>query len=152
MTDIPKKTGLYIGPELRDLLAAHTAAGRSISGTVNTVADRYQETVRRSMPRLSLGEWCLIFDSLNGYFASPASTAVGGIALNVSDAVELDRLDEKWDVDGRALVDKLRAMSWPQLLSILDASERWWIENDGKSTDIDESVRAAVGENNVTNE
>ncbi len=150
MTDIPKKTGLYIGPELHDLLADHTAAGRSISSTINTIADRYQETVRRSMPRFSLGEWCLIFDSLNGYFARPASTAVGGIAINVSDGVELDRLDEKWDVDGRALVEKLRSMSWPQLLAILDASERWWAATNENTATVDESIPAIVGEHNVS--
>ena len=150
MTDIPKKTGLYIGPELHDLLAAHTEAGRSISSTINSIADRYQETIRRSMPKLTLGEWCLIFDSLNGYQSRPAVNAVGGITLNVLDSVELDHLDEKWDVDGHALVKKLRAMSWPQLLSILDASERWWAENHGEGKPIKESVPAIVGKHNVT--
>lgn len=44
----------------------------------------------------------------------------------IADAVSLDRLDEKWEIDGAALVEKIRASGILGQTALIDASERWW--------------------------
>ncbi len=45
-------------------------------------------------------------------------------------------VDEKWEVDGKALVEKLRGLSDTQALALIDAAERFWNERgDGQETE-----------------
>jgi hypothetical protein len=143
-----KKRGIYFGEALQRLVdeRADAAGGlRSASGVVNAVADRYLEIVRRSCPVLSVPEWSLIFDSLNGVWAQDsAALYVGALAHGISDSIALDRLDQKWGVDGAALLRALNDCTFCQLVAVVDAAERFWAASD-RSGDVRDQVAAIVG-------
>lgn len=51
---------------------------------------------------------------------------IGMLWAEIADAVSLDGLDRKWQVDGAALVNKLQAGGMIGQAALVDASERWW--------------------------
>lgn len=144
-----KRITIYKGDALERLLSARAtndAAFRSASGVLNAVADRYLEAVRRATPRLTQGEWCLLWDSLNGvWMADNAGMYVMSVTQGVSDSITLDGLDRKWSVDGSALVGKLAGMSYCELMAVVDSAERFWARDANADADLGETVRAIVG-------
>ena len=145
-----KKRSLYIGPELNDYIHHHSKKIGSVSGCVNVLADRYQEIVKRCTPKLTLGEWCLIFDSLNGYMSSQSSSiAIQGIEWNIRDSIAMEKLDKKWKVNGDELMKKIVNFDAAKRVAIIDAAEKWWGAVDGTHTDMDESIKQVVGKHNV---
>ena len=161
----PKRYSIYSSPALEAALSSRIdpTAGddgggfRSRSSLISAIADRYAEICRRESPLLSLNEWLMIFDSLNGcWMLEPASLAANGIALEVSDAATLNATDEKWGVpDGKDLARRIDALSFGAKVAILDAAERFWtldVQTDqAEATDADlhamwrAPVRALVG-------
>lgn len=95
----------------------------SLSGTVNRIADRYYEIVRRSRPDLTPAELDAVRDACSGWLAEPAATIAGGVALEVQDALD-DGLAER--VDGAALVAKLSALTYAQEVALVDSVEQYW--------------------------
>ncbi len=99
------------------------------SGVITRDLDRYYESLRRA--RISLrdifseAELSAILDNLNGvWHAEPFSISL--IYANVADGIELEGLDKKWKVDGKALIEKLRDLSFTESCALADAAERWW--------------------------
>jgi hypothetical protein len=123
-----RKKSIWVGEALERALAERVEerATGSTSSIINCIADRYCETVRRSTPDLTQDEWMLIFDSLNGVVLTDSAQSVAGLWGGIEDSIELDGLDEKWSVDGQALVEKLRALDYPQQVAIADTAERYW--------------------------
>ncbi|MBU1248825.1 MAG: type II toxin-antitoxin system ParD family antitoxin [Proteobacteria bacterium] len=123
-----KRTSIYIGPALRTYLDERTNDGAygSTSGIINAAADRLSLLYKHAMPNLSEAEWNLIFDCCNGSVLEPAENAVWGLVLNVEDSIVLDGTDEKWEVDGPALITKLKALDRTGILAIVDKAERFW--------------------------
>jgi hypothetical protein len=74
--------------------------------------------------RLSVAEMSLILDTLNGAWVDQNSIA--WIHAEVEDAIRLNQLDEKWKVDGPALLAKLRQLDYIHSCALADAAERWW--------------------------
>ncbi len=89
--------------------------------------ERYYSLLERTLPTLGLSkeEVCLVADSLNGTLIEPHTLSL--VWANVDDSIRLDGLDEKWGVDGEALVGKLRAFTPLQATALVDAVERFWI-------------------------
>lgn len=141
-----KKRNIYIGPALGQLIDERAGDGaRSVSGVINACADRYLETVRRHIPDLKAEEWMLIFDALNGVWAGDAiALAIQSLPLGISDALTLDGLADKWEVDGPALLSRLEAMDWCQRLAVIDTAERFWADGNWPS-DPDELIRRIRG-------
>ena len=123
-----KKSGLYIGARLGSVLDERGAGqgGESLSGAVNRIGDRYGEIVRRSLPDMMPAEWCLLADALNGVLHEPASQ-IALLPAEVEDHIQLEGSDHKWSVDGEALVERLRAMSYVERVAIVDVCERFWL-------------------------
>lgn len=91
--------------------------------------ERYYESLKYVRQQLrdqfSTKEISLILDSANGMLLSdPVSVRL--LWANVEDAISLDELDKKWEVDGAMLVAKLRALDYFSLCALADACERWW--------------------------
>lgn len=116
-----RRTTIY----LTDRAEAVLAGGESLSGSINRIADRYYEVVRRSRIDLSPAELGAVRDAMNGWLAEPAATIAGGPALEVEDALA-DGLAERHGIDGRALVEKLRGLTYAQELALVDAVEQHW--------------------------
>ena len=73
---------------------------------------------------LSENELWLIFDVCNGTMFC-ADTLLG-LWMGVEDGCRLDGLDRKWDVDGPALVEKLKAADSVTTFALVDAIEQFW--------------------------
>lgn len=123
-----KKSGIYIGAEL-DAAIGVLGSG-TVSSRVNRIGDRYAEIIRRVQieKRLDEAEWNLVRDSLNGTLHEPASQ-IRGVWQGVEDSITLDGLAEKWGVDGDALLAKLRDLTYVEEVALVEAVERWWIDN-----------------------
>ncbi len=95
--------------------------------------ERLYTLYRRALRRINLTpeEMKLIADSLNGLNGTimDASTAPM-LWAQVEDAIKLDRLDQKWGVNGRELVEKLRELTDIEALAVVDAAERFWTDPD----------------------
>lgn len=116
-----RRTTIY----LTDRAEAVLAGGESLSGSINRIADRYYEIIRRSRIDLSDAELAAVRDALNGWLAEPAATIAGGPALEVADALD-DGLAERHGIDGRALLAKLRGLTYAQEVALVDSVEQFW--------------------------
>lgn len=116
-----RRTTIY----LTDRAEAVLSGGESLSGSINRVADRYYEVVRRSRIDLSPAELNAVRDALSGWLAEPAATISGGPALEVEDALA-DGLAERHGIDGPVLVAKLRGLTYAQEVSLVDSVEQHW--------------------------
>lgn len=111
-----------------DLVAELDARGDERSHTLTRHMERYLNILatsrRRLADQLNDQEIGLILDTLNGtLFSEPFSISM--LPLQIRDALD-DHLDEKWQVDGPALVEKLKALSYADQVALVDAAERWW--------------------------
>ena len=90
---------------------------------------RYYEALRHARATLrtvfKANEVALILDVLNGpRLDDPYHVA--WITAEIEDGIRLNRLDEKWQVNGAALLDILAGLSYVEKCALADAAERWW--------------------------
>lgn len=86
--------------------------------------ERYRDVLARSLPQFSVGEACLLCDTCNGWLVTPSSYCC--IWMEVEDGIELNGLDEKWEVDGPRFIKRLKNLSPAENLAVIDAIERWF--------------------------
>lgn len=110
--------------ELRTALEGRASASLSVDLVAKRDLGRYYTLLDAVRPTFSEAEASLILDACNGIVWDQRS--VGFLWAEVADGIKLDGLDEKWGVDGGALVKRLRALPFAELQAIADASERWW--------------------------
>ncbi len=122
-----RKTSIYASDDLEAVLAPRVSDLRGISPTISTIATRYAGIVSREVAELelTLSEWLLICDGLNG------SVLVDGwgpsyLVAEIEDHVRLNAADEKWHLGGQNLLAHLAALSYPQLVAVSDVVERFW--------------------------
>lgn len=115
------KQGIYFGD------AAESLLGEISSKTVNRALDRYAEIMRRERVEklFSEAEWSALRDMLNGTISEPAAMIRGSLAQGWDDSIE-DGIAEKWAVDPAAMAGKLRALTYPQEVSVIHSVEQWW--------------------------
>lgn len=113
MSDAGRKTSWYVPAELDVHLRARLAPGSSRSGLVTRDLLRLYELysleledIRRTEP-FTAREASLILEALRGTLVNSASSATL-VWARVADGIRLDHLDERWDVDGDALVRRLQ--------------------------------------------
>lgn len=85
---------------------------------------RYYWLLEASLPSLSEAEWKLINDACDGVIYDTTSARL--LWAGIDDAIRLDGLADKWQVDGPVLVNKLRNLSAAQVLAVIDQAERFW--------------------------
>ena len=81
----------------------------------------------------------LLCDVMNGTLHQPYSVSL--LWAEVSDALP-DGYAEKWNIDGPALVEKLRALSPFECMAVADAVERAWNSETYQVANMEEKVRA----------
>lgn len=103
--------------------------GGNRSGVISRDLNRYYETLRRARAVLRgtfpQPEINLIADSLNGTMNAEASLLYMTWA-GVQDSIEMDGLDKKWEVNGAALINRLKNLTFAENAALVDAVERWW--------------------------
>lgn len=122
------KISITIGDVLGEIDARGERGAANRSGVIDRDLTRYYEILRYGRQslreRLSTAEISAILDNLNGVWLSePVSIRL--IHANVADGLE-EGLAEKWKIDGPALVEKLKSLTFAESCALADAVERWW--------------------------
>ncbi len=97
--------------------------GSILSMTARRDIGRYYDMLIRSLPTFSENEALLLCDVLNGTIIESFSVPL--LWTEISDAVQ-EGYDEKWEIDGAALVARLRALTPFECMAVGDAVERYW--------------------------
>ena len=72
-------------------------------------------------------EWCYMADSLNGTMITPEFRCnTGGLIASVEDSDDFDNLSEKWNVDVKALCDKINTLTGAQVDAVYFRIETFW--------------------------
>lgn len=118
-----KRTSIYLNPPLEESLKD----ADSISGRLGQICDRYAETNRRARiaQRFSEAELNAFRDCCNGTIFGPAQLIDGAILANFEDS-EPDGLYEKWGIDGKATAAKLRTLTYPDQVALVEDIETFW--------------------------
>lgn len=123
------KRNTYYGADAAGALAKREGTG-SFSGTVNTIIIRYDQMCTAALPDLEEGEWNLIYDVLNGAHLLPEMSLRGQLLAEVSDGIEINGLDAKWEVDGPTLIERIARLRLDQLVAVHDAALQFWARAD----------------------
>lgn len=110
-----------------DARADHEVSNETRADAIRRMVERYDWITDADRPKFSVPEWKLVCDALNGTMFHSAEQ-LRMIWGEVADAIKLDSLDKKWDVNGASLVKRLRELSAGQLVATIDAVEQFWIE------------------------
>lgn len=99
------------------------------SEEINGSLTRYYRLLAETRPtlreRFSPAELSLILDACNGWLMDLQSPTY--IWIEVADSVRLNGLDTKWEVTNPDdLVQRVRALSWLEAVTLADAITRWW--------------------------
>ncbi len=126
-------------------LASRADAGMSLGLVALRDLERYYALLRDELAplrdRLTEGEALLILDAMNGLMTEAHTYRL--LWANVADAIRLDGLDRKWEVDGDRLVTLLQSISPGVTMALCDAVERAWnLVGQGDGRDMREIVRA----------
>lgn len=121
-----KKLSISLSPEAGAIVAARDDG--NTSGAISEIIERYNAILARERAelrnQLSPNEMALIIDVTNGSLFY--SYALGLLWAEVSDGIALERLDQKWEIDGADLVEKVKAAGIAGQAALIDACERWW--------------------------
>lgn len=119
------KFSVSLTPDASEAIAKR---GGERSTTLNQMVMRYNYMLALARSKLretfSKEECALILDALNGSLFYEYS--VGWVANSIKEAIQIDGLDKKWEVDGKGLVEKMQALNYWQCAALVDASETWW--------------------------
>lgn len=118
-----KRTSLYINPPI----AAALEGVESVSGRIGAICDRYAETNRRARisTTFSAAQLNAFRDCCNGTWFEPAQLIDGAILANFEDSL-IDGLAEKWDIDPTATIAKLRGLTYPDQVALVEDIETFW--------------------------
>ena len=105
-----------------------------ISHTLETAVDRYLTVIHHSMPEFSVAEWCLIFDALNSTWISEEFSILA-VCDEISEAMDLDQLDLKWQVDGARMKQRLAKFSIAEKHAVVEVTQLFFYDHaDGNYT------------------
>lgn len=120
---------VYLTQDEEEILAPRTVGGEGARGDRSSVLQRiigrYAETVRRSTPTLTVDEWKLLCDAMNGTLHESA-VSIAAVWQEIEDTILLDAIDAKWGVEGPALVKKLKRLDYAGQVAVVDVVERYW--------------------------
>ena len=118
-----KRTSIYLNPPLEEALKG----ADSVSGRLGQICDRYAETNRRARiaQRFSEPELNALRDCCNGTIFGPAQLIDGAVLANFEDSAP-DGLYEKWGIDAPATIAKLRGLTYPEQVALVEDIEAFW--------------------------
>lgn len=105
------------------------STGVELARTANRALERYfhilGERRRRLKDSLTQAELSLLVDACNGIVWWDAE-CIKLLPREIEDAIMLNKLDEKWDVDEQALLARLKELDLLALCALMDWVERFW--------------------------
>jgi len=144
MTD---RVQFRIDNRLAEFLAQRRSHEKEPMGqTVRRLLNFYRALLERGRREIAQAgfsprEARLIVDACNGWLPTPEFAHL--IWAEVDEAIKHDGLDEKWGVDGAALVEKMRSLSPAGLFALTDLVMCYFGgEHAGTDVEVDERLRA----------
>lgn len=125
---MPTNVTIYATDRLLATIGARKSPKEGSARVIATMAGVYEELVRQGLPVFSANEWSLVADALDGIELDGSGVApdVGSL---IEDRMDLEHLDEKWEVLGDDLTAfraKLTDLSFARRVAILDFVWRFW--------------------------
>lgn len=125
-----KRTSIYLNPPLEEALKG----ADSTSGRLGQICDRYTETNRRARiaQRFSEAELNAFRDCCNGTIFGPAQLIDGAVLANFEDSLQ-DGIAGKWGIDAPTTIAKLRELTYPDQVALVEDIEAFWrrVANSG---------------------
>ena len=121
-----KRTSVYLTDNTLRILgqADDLPELESLSGRINATIGRFGELVAAEMPTLTQAEWCAIMDANNGSFTHEFMPAEQSLLwANLADS---QGMDEKWEIDSKSLIKKMRGLSKAQSTAAIEAVAAFW--------------------------
>jgi hypothetical protein len=120
-------------PQDLELQAALLERGEDIKAIESRDLKRYYALLNYHLLELTLvtSEVNLICEALKDYRIEDDSEQARVIWKHVKTAIQRNQLDEKWGINGSAIIRKLQDLNHLQIIALVDAVERYWIR--GKS-------------------
>lgn len=135
-----EKITISINQTLLDQIQQRTGKDGNRSAEISMALNNWYTTMMQLKINMDLmfsdEEKGLIIDATNGVYVGDMFNATL-IWANVDDSIDMDGLDEKWNVDDpKALVDKLRKLSPAHCWALVEAIRDWWdVDNQGLHND-----------------
>jgi len=132
---------------IREILARHTLGESSRNEVIDGVLINYDRQFMRCQQAelrglFTLGEVLLLADVLNGYWLTWTSSPFGAkpsLIAEVADGIEINKIDEKWDVDGNALIGKIQGLNeWTAYVLTATVCQCW------KNDDLEAALKLAL--------
>lgn len=120
-----QKSSVYLTDETLAVLRATAPknADFSLSGRINSIAERYGEIVGRECPTFTESEWCAICDANNGTILDDLPQTTAHMWANVADS---PGIGEKWGIDAARLVSKMRKLRYVETVAVAEIVQRFW--------------------------
>lgn len=131
----------------KDEIVKRSKEPASSSDALSSIAERdlnrYYKLLRQAqIPVFSENELMLMIDAFNGCLIDFAIAPSSTLILNIQDAIAIDNLSEKWEVDADFLLTKLKSLNDLQCAYLLDGIERFWSGETYKIEDNSEALKA----------
>jgi hypothetical protein len=95
----------------------------SLSGAINQTVDRYDQTLKQiDLPKFSDAEINALLSATQGVLYQPAEM-IAGLWQGIADGL-IDDLTEKIDADDKKLIEKLKKLTFPQEVALLERLEQ----------------------------
>jgi hypothetical protein len=150
-TDKIDRVQFRAGPVARQL-AQRVAADHDLSPDLVARRDllRYYTLLLNDIRGVDLtrSEAMLCCEALSGPLGGPddIGRSPAAVYASIIDAMRLDRLDEKWEVDQAILTEKVAGWTAGQRYAVADAVERWWLlTTDDGAGETDDQALGEVG-------
>lgn len=139
-----KRITISVPDYIDSAMSTRGDSGDGKSSAVVRTVDRYLAILNRAKidlaKRFDRQECALILDSCNGV-AFFDTVSIQLLPENIVDGIGIDGLDKKWSVDGETLIAKLRTLTYPEKVAMVDAITIWWNRvGNGESPDFDEML------------
>lgn len=138
----PRAITLPRDPQSAASRLAALKPGKPGEETITETAERYMAAIRRSLPNLEHSELCLIFDALGPDWTADEELNQT-LSAELSEAIDKDHLDRKWETNGPNLLNRLRRMPYGAQMALGEMNELFWTHSADYET-YAETVSACI--------
>lgn len=115
-----KRPSVYLTDQSMKFLEAR---GDSLSGAINQTVDRYEQVVKNTdLPKFTETEIATLLNATSGVLYQPAEM-IAGLWQGIQDDL-IDDLTGEIDEADMSLVEKLKTLTYPQEVALLERLEQ----------------------------
>ncbi len=119
-----QRTTIFRSDELENL---ERPSQKNFSQRISNICDRYNAIIRLHYPVkiFEFTELEMLKDCFSGKILRPAGL-IRNLISEVEDAISINRLDVKWEVNAEKLLDKLKKLDYVQNVALIEHVEEYW--------------------------